>query len=96
MELKEAKDVASKLVVDKLRDWYDIVSFGEPIIESSHSDKKGGVQVYSLHGYIEVEFKGGWRTSAREHSRSGKILFTIKLNSDDGKIMGIRHEESEN
>jgi hypothetical protein len=94
MELKEAKDLASKLVVDKLRDWYDIVSFGEPIIESSDSDKKGDIQVYILQGYIEVEFKGGWRTSAREHSRSGKILFMIKVNSEDGKVIGIRHEES--
>jgi hypothetical protein len=58
MELKEAKDLASKLVVDKLRDWYDIVLFGEPLIESSDSDKQGDIQVYILQGYIEVEFKG--------------------------------------
>ena len=94
MELKEAKDIVSKLVVDKLRDWYDIVSFGEPLIESSDSGKDGDIQVYILQGYVEVEFKGGWRTSAREHSRSGKVRFTIKLNSENGKVIGIRHEES--
>jgi hypothetical protein len=94
MELKEAKDMASKLVMDSLRDWYDIVSFGEPVIESSHSDNKGDIKFYILKGYIEVEFKGGWRTSAREQSRSGKVLFTIKLNSENGKLIGIRHEES--
>jgi hypothetical protein len=96
MELKELEEIASKLVMDKLRDWYDIVSFGEPVIESSDSDNKGDIQFYILKGYIEVEFKGGWRTSAREQSRSGKILFTIKLNSKNGKLIGIRHEESRN
>jgi hypothetical protein len=94
MQLKEAKDLASKLVVNKLRDWYDIVSFSEPVIESSDSDKQGDIQVYILQGYVEVEFKGGWRTSAREKSRSGKVLFKIKFNSENGKVLGIRHKES--
>ena len=55
----------------------------------------GDVHVYILQGYVEVEFKTGWRTSAREHSRSGKVLFTIKLNAEDGKVIAIRHKESE-
>jgi len=93
MELKEAKDKACQLVVDKLREWYDIVSFGEPVIESSDSGKNGDIQVYILQGYVEVEFKAGWQTSAREHSRSGRVLFKIKLNKEDGKVLSLKHKE---
>ena len=93
MELKEAKDKACKLVVDNLREWYDIISFGEPIIESSDSGKTGDIQVYSLQGYVDVEFKTGWRTSAREHSRSGRVMFTVNLNMEDGKVLSLKHKE---
>jgi hypothetical protein len=93
MELKEAKEKVCQLVVDKLREWYDIVSFGEPVIKSSDSVKNGDIQVYILQGYVEVEFKAGWRTSAREHSRSGQVLFTVKLNVENGKILSLKHKE---
>jgi hypothetical protein len=93
MELKEAKDKAYKLVVENLREWYDIIAFGEPIIKSSDSGKTGDIQMYILHGYVEVEFKAGWQTSAREHSRSGRVLFTVKLNADNGKILSLKHKE---
>jgi hypothetical protein len=93
MELKEAKDKACQLVVDNLRWWYDIVSFGEPVIESSDSGKTGDIQVYILQGYVDVEFKAGWQTSAREQSRSGRVLFTVKLNVEDGKVLSLKHKE---
>ena len=93
MELNEAKAKACKLVVDNLRAWYDIVSFGEPVIESSDSGKTGDVHVYNLQGYVEVEFKSGWQTSAREHSRSGRVLFTVKLGVENGKILSLKHKE---
>ena len=93
MELKEAKDKACQLVVVNLRAWYDIVSFGEPIIESSDSGRTGDIQVYILQGHVDVEFKAGWQTSAREHSRSGRVLFTVKLNADNGKILSLKHKE---
>ncbi len=93
MVLKEAKDKASQLVVDNLREWYDTVSFGEPIIESSDSGKTGDIQAYILQGHVDVEFKAGWRTSAREHSRSGRVIFTVKLNMEDGKLLSLKHKE---
>jgi hypothetical protein len=93
MELEEAKDKACQLIADNLREWYDIVTFREPVIESSGSGKVGDIQVYILQGYVEVEFKAGWQTSAREHSRSGRVLFTVKLNADNGKILSLKHKE---
>jgi hypothetical protein len=93
MDLKEAKDKACQLVVDNLRVWYDIISFGEPVIESSDLVKTGDIQVYILQGYVDVEFKTGWRTSAREHSRSGRVLFTVNLNVEDGKVLSLKHKE---
>ena len=93
MELKEAKEKTCQLVVDNLRAWYDIVSFGEPIIESSDSGRTGDIQVYILQGHVDVEFKAGWRTSAREHSRSGQVLFTANLNVEDGKVLSLKHKE---
>ena len=93
MELKEAKVRAQRIVVKKLRDWHEITSSSEPVIESSRVSDIGGSHVYILHGYVEVEFVSGWRTSAREHSRTGRILFTLKMSAEDGKILSIEHNE---
>jgi hypothetical protein len=93
MELEEAKDKACQLIADNLREWYDIVTFREPVIESSGSGKVGDIQVYILQGYVEVEFKAGWRTSARERSSSGRVLFTVKLSVKDGRVLSLSHKE---
>jgi hypothetical protein len=91
VDLMEAEEMARQMIVDKIEDWYDLTSSGKPVFESSETCQSGDLPVYVLKGYVDVEFKTGWLSSARERSRSGRVLFTVRLNAQNGKVLSVKH-----
>jgi len=90
IDLKEAEEKAKEAVEDRVDDWYDLDSWEEPVIDSSDIIQLGDKTIYVLEGYIDVEFKTGVLSS-----EEGRILFTVKLDAETGKILSIKQEEEE-
>ncbi len=88
---KEAEEIAWQMISEKIGDWYDLTSLGKPVFESSETHPSADTVMYVLNGYVDVEFRTGWLSSARERSRSGRVLFTIKLNAQNGKVLSLKH-----
>ena len=91
----EVAERVRKVVEARIGDWYDIASLDQAVIESSKVDCLENRSIYILKGYVDVEFKTGWRSSARERSRSGRVLFSVTLNAEDGKILSLKHKETQ-
>lgn len=91
IDLAEAEEMARQMIIDKIEDWYDLTSSAKPVFESSETHKSEDPPIYVLKGYIDVEFRTGWLSSARERSRSGRVLFTIRLNAQNGKVLSVKH-----
>lgn len=87
----EAEEIARRMINDNIENWYDLAASGKPVFESSETQQAAGTLIYVLKGYVDVEFKTGWLSSARERSRSGRVLFTVKLDAQSGKILSMKH-----
>lgn len=90
IDLKDAEKKAKRAIGNRIEDWYDLRSYEEPVIESSDIDQIGDTPIYILEGYIDVDFKTGWLSS-----EEGRVLFTVKLDAESGKVLAIKHEEEE-
>jgi hypothetical protein len=87
----EAEEIARRMITERIEDWYDLTSSGKPVFESSETQRPADALIYVLEGYVDVEFKTGWLSSARERSRSGRVQFTVKLDAQTGKIISVKH-----
>lgn len=90
IELEEAERIAKEAIEDRIDDWYDLDSWEEPVINSSDIAQLGDKTIYVLEGYLDVEFKTGLLSS-----EEGRILFTVKLDAETGKVLSIKQEEEE-
>lgn len=90
IDLKDAEKKARRAIEDRIEDWYDLRSYEEPIIETSDIDQIGDTPIFILEGYIDVDFKSGWLSS-----EEGRVLFTVKLDAESGKVLSIKHEVDE-
>lgn len=90
IDLKEAEEKAKEAIDDRIEDWYDLSSYEEPVIESSDITQLGDLTIYVLEGHVDIEFK-----TETFSSEEGRILFTVKLDAESGKVLSIKQEEEE-